>query len=221
MVLERRGANPAVAYLAIGNVFRRVVVRRGDQFGIVQVLVRVKPDLAVAGAQVGQARFRFHVDAGAANADGRGRRIHRQCVGLLTLTEYREHAAGEHTQRVDEEAAALDFHLAVGAQDERIAADGEHDLAILRGLTTSPPRMRVARSACLPLTRTSPSRLKIDLSSGSFSGLLPHHAACRMPAGVIVMPLKVSNLTRYCRRFSSSGCSSSSWVIDSYSGYFY
>ena len=83
--------------------------------------------------------------------------------------------------------------------------------------TTSPPRMRVSRSACWPLTRTSPSRLKIDLLSGNFSGVLPQKAAFTDASGMLLRPAIVNKLTSARRRNSSSGCKSSSRFIGDFS----
>jgi O-antigen/teichoic acid export membrane protein len=44
-----------------------------SQFRIVQIVTGIKPDLAVTGAQIGQARLGFHIHAGATDTDGCGR----------------------------------------------------------------------------------------------------------------------------------------------------
>ena len=67
----------------------------------------------------------------------------------------------------------------------------------LRVLTTSPAPILVAKSAFEPFTLTSPSRLNIDLLSGSLSGVLPHQAECTSPNGVIVSAPAVSIRTKY------------------------
>ena len=54
MVLERRRANRSAAYLFVGDVLGCIVVRRGNQLRIVQIITGIKPDLAVTGAQIGQ-----------------------------------------------------------------------------------------------------------------------------------------------------------------------
>ena len=124
MVLEGRRPDARTGAACGQNVARRIVMFRMNGFMLAGIVSGLHFGHAVAGAEIAFVRLRLDINAGAANADGRGRRAHV----MPGLAEYRQQLAGQHAQRIDEEISTgrPQLQMAVLAQNERILTDHEH-----------------------------------------------------------------------------------------------